>query len=217
MKKILLVSLVMLLAVSVSYSQIGIKGGLNLGTARGDDVTLNPAMFDASFSGLPSVSPTKRTGFVAGLSYKAGFIPILGIQIEALYTQKGAVYEFALPASMGGVDVKGTFKLDYIDIPVLIKFSPLPLPVVSPYLEAGVSYGILLGAKFKAEAGGQSAEEDIKDGLVKSDLSILIGAGAEISIIDINVRFVLGQTKLMKDSDAKFYNSGLQFTAALRF
>jgi hypothetical protein len=218
MKKVLLLSLLLLVCVSVSFSQFGIKGGLNLGTAGGDDKSINPGMFDASLASLPSVEPKARTGFTAGLSYKAGFLPILGLQTEVLYTQKGAVYEVAVPAALGGGSGKATFKLDYIDIPILLKITPLPLPVVTPYLEAGASYSILLGAKLKLEdPAGESDEGDIKDGMTKGDLSIIVGVGVEILMLDINARYVMGQTKVFKDGDVKIFNRGIMVTAGIRF
>jgi hypothetical protein len=204
MKKILLVSLVMLLAVSVSFSQFGIKGGINLATVSGADKSLG------------GIDPTRKLGLAGGISYRIGLIAGLAIQPEVMYIQKGAIYEGSM--SYGGYSISGktTLKGDYIDIPVLVKFN-LPIPVFSPYIEGGVSYGILLSAKQKTEAGGQSNETDIKDQLSKSDVSLIVGIGVEFLILEIDARMVLGQTKLGKDSDAKVFNNGIILTAGLRF
>ena len=131
MKKILLVSLAMILAVSVAFSQFGIKGGINLGTFGGADKTQDGA------------DPKTRLGLAGGISYKIGFIAGLSIQPEVMYIQKGAIYEASLSQGNYSISRKGTIKGDYIDIPVLVKFN-LPIPVLSPYVEGGVSYGILL-------------------------------------------------------------------------
>jgi hypothetical protein len=201
MKNILLLSLMLFLCISISFSQFGIKGGINLATIGGADKSLQ------------GVDPTAKTGFTAGISYKIGLILGLSIQPEALYTQKGALYENPLG--------KITFSMNYIDIPVLAKFN-LPVPLLSPYIEGGVSYSILLSAKEKTEytaLGGNlpTAETDVKDLLTKNDVSIIVGVGVELLILDINARYVIGQTKLFKDSDAKVYNRGFVFTAGLRF
>lgn len=213
MKKVLLVFSLILLCVSISFSQFGIKGGLNLGTFGGDDKAINPAFFDGSLASLPSIEPKVRTAFVAGAFYNVSFIPIVSLQFEGLYAQKGAVYEIALPTGGSG---KGTFKLDYIDIPVVARISPLPLPMLKPYVEAGVSYSILVGAKLKGESPGGSAETDIKDGMTKNDLSILVGVGVEVLILDVNARYVMGQTKIFKDGDAKVYNRSFMLTVGLK-
>jgi hypothetical protein len=233
MKKILLVSLVMLLAVSVSFSQFGIKGGLSLAKAGGDNskMIIDPSDIDPSLTGMApfTLEPTNRTGFVAGISYKIDLILGLSIQPEALYIQKGTVYEtptMNLNAIYPGLSgsAKETMKMDYIEIPILVKYS-LPIPVVSPYLEVGLSYGILIGAKQHTEvslsgvAGAQAPsipDQDIKDHMNKSDLSLQFGVGVSLTIVEIDVRYVLGLSKLAKDSDEKIYNRGIVLTAGLR-
>ena len=196
MKKVLLLSLTLLLCASVAFSQFGIKAGINLATAGGAD--------KGDLKG--------KVGFAAGVSSKMGLIAGLSIQPEILYIQKGAMWENPFH--------KTTFNLTYIDIPVLVKFN-LPVPVLSPYIEGGLSYGILLSAKEKTEftalAGSLPTEEvNIKDGMTKGDLSILVGIGVELAIIDINARYIIGMTKLYKDSDAKIFNRGILLTAGLR-
>ena len=204
MKKILLVSLVMILAVSVAFSQFGIKGGINLATVSGADKSLG------------GIDPTHKLGLAGGISYRIGLIAGLAIQPEVMYIQKGAIYDGNMSIQGFSISGKTTLSGNYIDIPVLVKFN-LPIPVFSPYIEGGVSYGILLSAKEKTEAGGQSNETDIKDQLTKSDVSLIFGVGVEFLILEIDARMVLGQTKLGKDSDAKVFNNGIIFTAGLRF
>jgi hypothetical protein len=211
MKKILLVSLVMLLAVSVSFSQFGIKGGVNLGTLGGDD---------KSYGGI---DPIHKLGIAGGISYRIGLIAGLSIQPEVMYIQKGAIYQEDISYGNYSYSRKITLKGDYIDIPVLVKFN-LPIPVFSPYIEGGVSYGILLSAKEKDETTtnvpGQtssSVETDIKDQVTKNDLSWIVGVGFDLLILDINARYMIGTKKLYKEGDAKIYNNGIILTAGLRF
>jgi len=231
MKKILLVSVVMLLAVSVAFSQFGIKGGINLGNFRGDDKSVNPTEFDPSLTGLPKLDPKTRLCLVGGISYRIKLIAGLSIQPEVMYVQKGSKYE--LSQTIGGYTGTGkvTMKGDYLDIPLLLKFN-LPIPAFSPYIEGGASYGILLGAKVKMETesnypGAQSTsdEEDIKDQLKKGELSFIVGVGFDISILELDARFVIGMNRLMKDQDStptinenarKIYNSGIIITAGVR-
>ena len=216
MKKILFVSLMVLLTVSVSLSQFGIKGGINLGTFGGDDKSFNPGDINTALTGLPKVDPTARLGLAGGITYKVGLIAGLSIEPEVMYIQRGAVYEFSLPAGLGGGSGKGTMKLDYIELPVLVKLA-LPIPIVSPYIEGGASYGMLISAKLKGEGGGNSSEVDIKDGMNKSNISALVGVGVELAMLDINARYALGLSKIDKDGVAKVYNRGIMLTAGIRF
>ena len=200
MKKILFVSLVMVLAVSAAFSQFGIKGGIDLGTFSGADKSMG------------GVDPTHKTGFAGGISYRIGLIAGLALQPELMYIQKGAIYEDPFN--------KITMNIEYIDIPVLVKFN-FPIPVLSPYIEGGVSYGMPFLAKEKDEqiTNGMttaSSEKSIKN-LTKSDFSIVFGAGVDLLILDLNARYVLGQKKLIDNSDAKIFNQGFILTAGLRF
>jgi hypothetical protein len=118
---------------------------------------------------------------------------------------------------------KATMTGDCIDIPVLARFN-LPMLVLSPYIEGGVAYSILLSAKSKVETTtnipGQtsgSTETDIKDQLSKSDVSLIVGVGVEFLIVEINARYILGMTKLDKDGLYKAYNRGIMLTAGVRF
>jgi hypothetical protein len=234
MKKSLLILLVMLLAVSMTYSQFGIKGGIILAKTGGDDSkqVLNLGDYEPTLAGIPPlvIEPKNKFGFVTGISYKIDLILGLSIQPEVLYIQKGAIYEpstISLASIYPGASVDGklTMKLDYIDIPILVKYS-LPIPVISPYIVGGVSYGILVSAKTKFEATVNGApgvtqppseETNIKDQMNKSDLSLQVGVGVELIMIEVDARYVIGLSKLDKDGKAKVYNRGIVLTAGLRF
>ena len=140
-----------------------------------------------------------------------------------MYIQKGAIYQANLSSGSYSESNKLTFTSAYIDIPVLVKYN-LPVPLFSPYIEGGVSYGILLSAKQKEEVTSNlpgftssSTETDLKDQATKNDFSIIVGIGVEFLIFDVDARYVMGQTKLEKNSDAKVYNRGIILTAGLRF
>jgi hypothetical protein len=225
MKKILLVSLVMLLAVSVAFSQFGIKGGINLANFLGDDKSHD-------LGNNMKLDPTNRHGLAGGISYRIGLIAGLAIQPEVMYIQKGAVYEENISQGIYTINDKTTDKIDYIDIPVLVKFN-FPIPVFSPYIEGGVSYGILLSAKEKSERSSnvpgmasRSDEIDFKDGVTKNDLSWIVGVGFDLFILDINARYIIGTKRLYKDDSEtttidenaiRVYNSGILLTAGFRF
>ena len=201
MKTIFFLSLVLLLAVSTASSQFGINGGVNFGTIGGDDK-----------ASIYNVAPKTKIGFTGGVSYTIGLLEGLAIEPEVMYIQKGALYESSGGDAYGmSWNEKTTFSDDYIDIPILVKYY-LPTPAVNPYIEGGVSYGILLSAKNKYEKDSMginyqpgvgaygstsvSKETDIKDLLVKNDLSVVVGMGVEIYILDINARYTIGLTKL---------------------
>lgn len=221
MKKILLIATITLLSISIAFSQITIKGGMSLAKVAGDDSkrTLDLADLDSALSGSLTMEPKMRMGFVAGIAFRLDLPAGITIQPEVLYIQKGAVYDEPIHSGSGATgSVKQTMKLDYIEIPLMLRYS-LPVPIIKPYLEAGLSYGILSSAKIKTELSVSGApgtpspvpEKNIKDDMNKRDLSIQIGTGLSIIIIELNARYIIGLSK--NEGDLKKYNRTFIITA----
>jgi hypothetical protein len=195
MRHALWTSLFLLCIASTAFAQFGIKGGLNSSSYRGSDVGSNI---------------TTATNFTAGISYDIGLLLGFSIQPEVLYTRRGGIYDF--PSS----NYKETDKLDYIDVPLLLKFE-LPIPILSVYVEGGAAYSFLLSAKRKAEWNGASSEGDIKDNITKNDLSLIVGAGVNIFFIEVDARYVSGQKTIDKNGNLNIYNKGFMATVGIRF
>lgn len=184
MKKLLSLICILTLTVAFGVSEVaaqpsfGVRGGLN-------------------FANLNNVDDTdSRTGFMAGAYVNIG-VPMspISIQPEVLYTQKG--YDAPL----------GTVKLDYIEVPVLAKFSFAPGPV-TPH----VYFGPYLALNVNAEAGS----EDIKDAVKDTDFGVVVGAEADISKFNVGVRYGAGLTKIAEnDSDGK--NGVFSIVAGINF
>lgn len=155
----------------------GLRGGLNL----------------ANFNDVDNTE--SRTGFMAGAYVNIG-VPMspISIQPEVLYTQKGA----EMSGTVGGEPITSTTKLDYIEIPVLAKFSFAPGPV-TPHVYFGPYLGFNVSAEAETEAAGQSATQDIKDSVKGTDFGVVVGAEAEISKFNVGVRYGAGLTEISED------------------
>jgi hypothetical protein len=232
MKKVFALALVLVFFFSISYAQLGIKGGINIATYGGDGSKQTVSVTDPSLSSLPPVTmePKIKIGFVGGISYNIGLLFGLSIQPEVLYIQKGAIYEtgtISLSPVYPGASFSGksTMSVDYIMIPVVIKYSILPLPLVKPYFVGGVSYDILVSAKSKIESTyngvpgaiqNQTKEVDMKDNMNKSDLSLQLGIGVEALMVEVDARYIFGFTTLDKADQTKIYTRGIVITAGVR-
>ncbi|MEK7476373.1 MAG: porin family protein [Candidatus Coatesbacteria bacterium] len=170
----------------------GVKVGLNLATATGSDAA-------------PAAGETKgmRIGLAAGL-FGAFGLPAapIAIQVEALYSMKGVKYS-------AGSD-SFTLQLDYLDIPVLVKYDVAPAPTKISIF-AGPSLGILLGAKSAYDFGGTTGSVDIKDQVASTDLGLVFGVAVGLpGGISIDVRYDMGLSSLDKPvagaTAAKIYN-----------
>ena len=196
MKNGFCVAMFILLVSTVAFGQLGIgiskgiKGGLNFATFGGSDAQ----------SGV-----TSNTGLAAGVFAEISLPGPISIQPEVLYSVKG--YKLDVP---GISSTTGTYS--YIDIPVLVKFYLLPLPVFKPFFFAGPSFGFLMSAKEKKDNTflGTSSEADVKYNTTGTDIGLVIGVGAKLSLIVIDLtvdaRYNMGLSTLDKSGNAKVYN-----------
>ena len=105
MKKLTLLLCFALVAGAVHAQQLGLKAGAAYSTFKGDDAK----------------NLDHRLGYTAGLMYQHHINTLLGVQVETLYTSKGARWEYQ--ASPGGNIIEEKYRLNYIDVPVLLHAS----------------------------------------------------------------------------------------------
>ena len=153
MKKIILFSVTLIFFVAQIYAQInlGIKGGLNLATAK--------------YAG--SKDNKVRTGFNAGLFTQITISKEFRVRPELLYSIKG----FRFPATP--FSGKGTLSLNYISIPLLIAY----LPGSKFSILSGPEFGFLTKANSKFDG----SSHDVSSYYRKFDVAIDLGIACLIS------------------------------------
>ena len=173
----------------VAQVQLGLQAGANFA-----NVTQDPEQ--------EGVELGTRTGFLIGGILFYSFSPILGLQVEPAYVQKGAKVD------MSGSNWKqeATLTADYIDIPVLLKASFGDGPV-KPYLVAGASVAFKLGdALFEIDKviyngeditseylSNNASEDTVKT--KSTDFILNFGGGVIIPLGQVNI-FIEGQYNL---------------------
>jgi len=169
---------------SAAGIKFGLKGGASVANVNGD--------WTEALSDMSSI------GFCGGIFLELNFGKILTIQPEVLYTMKGA--------DTGD----GKLKLDYIEIPILLKVR-IPLGSVHPFVFAGPAFGYNLKALVEGvEIGDMPA----------TDYSAVIGAGLQLGrSIHIDGRYTKSLQKLaIPDLDTIDLKNGvLSATLGLAF
>ena len=146
-----------------------------------------------------------RTGLMFGGVLSYSFSPVLGLQFEPAYVQKGSKIDASSIEQGMTIKLEATLSGDYVDIPVLFKASFGDGPV-KPYLLAGASIAFLLGdVKLKidkATANGQDVTNqlpsEMKEQTVKvksNDFILNFGGGVIIPAGQVNI-FIEGQYNL---------------------
>jgi len=189
---------------------VGARAGLNIA-----NLSFSP---DIATGGLTKSS---RTGFKFGGALEVGFAPIFALQAEPAFITGGS--------EISGPGGKITFKMSYIEIPILFKVR-IPVPgAVTPYAFVGPNLGFVLSSKSLLEAGGQSQETDWKDETSSVNFGLDFGAGAGFKVaplttILLDVRYSLGLTNMLNDKGKQSYggdqsikSTGFQILAGVLF
>lgn len=168
-------------------AQLGVAAGLNFESS--DDIT-NAAQAD----GVSEAAFDNSTGYHIGVVYDLGAGPVS--LRPGLFYRKVGTYEFA--GQTGGTT---SYDVSVIEIPVDIRYTLLPTPVVSPYL---------MGGPMASFPRGEDEFDDVTNDL---SLSANIGAGVEISAPGLPVtivpelRYEFGITKYVSDEEISIGDS----------
>ncbi len=175
-------SIILLIAIAAfsgvkAQVQLGIKAGLNISSLS----LSSGALGDGE-------SKSSLTAFNGGLFASLPIAESLSVQPEINYSGQGTSL-----TGQGGE--KGSLNYDYLNVPVLFKYSHES----GLFAETGPQAGFLLSAKVKS--GGTSF--DIKDQVQSFDFSWALGLGYKLQDLGlgIDVRYNLGLTNTIKNPD----------------
>lgn len=202
--KIILVLLLTAISGTSTFSQVkmgvGVEAGINI----------------ANFSTTPDISTTSRTGMIFGVNLDLAFGHYISVQPGLRFTMKGA-------SGNDGAGGTATDKLNYIEIPVLLK-ATFPLTEVKPYVFAGPILGINISANADdTPNGGTTTTSDISNSISGTDFNLLFGGGIGFKIapkVDLFAQFgyAFGLSNILKNSTTQtFKNNGIQITGGAMF
>jgi hypothetical protein len=168
----------------------GVKGGLAISKATGEEDSAAGWLTAWSAGGFVSVPLAKSVFF----------------QPEVLYTRKGIRFD------EGGTTAK--FHLDYVEIPLLLRYSSSPSRGVGFDLFGGFAPAIRTRARLIME--GESA--DVSDSLKSWDAGVVVGAGVHGARVSGEVRWTEGLVNVARDESAgTTRNRTISFLAGFRF
>ena len=193
-----------------SKSGVGLKLGVLAGVSSSN-------VFASDFSS------GSRNGTTFGLSADISTPFILpydiytGIETGFFFTQKG--FENPDPQFLAGT----VFEFDYIEIPVLAKFSYDVLDFVSPYVIIGPSIGFMVNAE---RVRSDDARRDLDDFTKAADISVVAGIGVDVklfgTIFSAQIKSSLGASNVFKEEPevrdmVRFRHRSLFLVAGIRF
>lgn len=169
MKKLLVLAALLGLG-SLAAAQglsFGVKGGLNLSSANGDW----------------AAGAESRSGVAAGGYLTLGLLPAFAVQPEILYSQKG----YKLSGDAAGIPWVGEYRINYVEVPVLAKFSFGIL--VKPYILVGPYCATKISGSWEKTVGDTTTTGTM-DYIKDSDLGFVLGAGLSTPVkLSLDVRY----------------------------
>ena len=159
-------------------AQIGVKGGVNFSNMYTEDVDDNNVL----------------TSFNAGLYASIPLTSSIAIQPEFLFSRKGAELAYDNAFATG----KAKFKLNYIEVPVLVKVNLTK----NFNIHAGPYFAYLIDGQVTNETdGGTFNFEDNfdNDDFNKFDYGVSAGLGFDFESIGIGARYNYGLSTVGKE------------------
>lgn len=169
MKKLLIV------ACAILFTSQGFSQGLDLGIKAGVNFS---SISDAT--GLDN-----RTGFVAGVFVGGKLGEKIGLQADLLYSQQGAEFN------------AGDFELNYVNVPIVLKF----FFTDNLHVHGGPQFGVLVDDNTQTVIG-----ETINDiGTKNFDLSGVVGLGLDLPMgIRVDGRYNFGLSDVPDAPELEF-------------
>lgn len=126
-----------------------------------------------------------RVGVAAGVEAQYMFTDMVGVSAGVIYSQQGC------KGDMGSSDADVTWKLDYINIPILANVYVAKGLAV----KLGIQPAFNVSNKISAKDGGAEASVKTNDFVNTFDFSIPVGVSYEFSNIFVDARYNWGLTK----------------------
>lgn len=174
---------------------IGVMAGVNYATVDQD-----PEFGDIEFE--------HRLGLLAGAFLDVALNDVFSIEPEVLYSQKGTEVE----GTGSNADLEGKVSLDYIEVPVLLKFKvPVSNSGFRPFLFAGPAIGFEVNCSLDGEILSVTGSTDCDETSVvhtkSPDFGGTVGGGIEfragMQAVRLDARYTHGFTDINDSGDTR--------------
>ena len=170
--------------------KLGIKAGLNMANLSVDESELNSS---------------DKTGFTAGLMVEIPLAKKFSLQPELLYSQQGSKFSYS-DAEVSNSNFKSTIKLNYFNIPVMLKY----YVTKGLSVQAGPQIGILLKSnnEYQDNFLGYDNKENmnLKEYSSGIDTSVNFGLGYQFrDKFYADARYNLSYSNVFKESDVSYF------------
>ena len=190
---------------AAAQGAVGFKVGATI-----SKVSFTPETGEPDATSIDSV-----TGFLAGVTFRKDFTPIVGLQIEGVYAQSGAKLNFT-----DGVETfRAEVGVDYIQVPVLVSVAAMHNDKSSLRIFVGPTFSFKASDDFKVFFNGTEfpLEPGDEQEFNSVDTGITLGGLVGIKQFFVDLRYTWGLTNILKDADNGESGKNRQFAIAFGY
>lgn len=186
---------------ATAQNRWGLFGGVNIANMGGDMDEFGDdlaAGLEDQLGGDWTSSKRSTTGLGFGAYYFLPTSPTLGVQFEGQYIRRGVGFDI----SNTDIDVDTTFKIDYFEIPVLLRISPGTGQSARVVFLVGPVIGFKTGADLAVSALGEEASTDVGEGFKSTAFGAIGGVGLSVgntTTFMLQARYYLGLSNTLDD------------------
>ncbi|MGQ9800871.1 MAG: porin family protein [Candidatus Saccharicenans sp.] len=193
-----------LLSVPGQGANLNIRPGFKLGGGLSDNF------------GADTFGQSWQPSFMAGVFVDLAFASRLGAALELNFVRRGSLYRL----ESGGLEYRERYMLDYLEVPLLVKFYLLQGRNPELYIYGGPAMALNLRARLKVTF--DDLEESVEvDNLQGTDLQAQAGAGATLALgpgsLLLEFRYSHGLKTIATEPEAEVRNKSLAILAGFRF
>lgn len=205
----------------------GLQGGGNVASFIGDDDFTEEYLEESDEEEI-SIDFDKNA--VSGLAL-GGFVNIpfsdsFSLQPELYYSQKGVNYNWESNTFLD-IEVDIDLDVNYLDMPVLVRYDIDTLFDIVPNVYAGPQVGVKVASdssydiNIPEDIGNDEVEEpeEVLDKIEyrSAELGIVAGGGVEMDSFKFDLRYTMGLTSIDDTDDLDVRNSVFSIMAGYRF
>jgi len=143
-----------------SHWRPGVQGGLNV----------------SDYTNIPNVGSSTRVGYILGAELEYRVTPVFFLQQELRVVQKGFSYNLNTGGSVTNFDSR----IEYLEIPFLVKAKFMQGSIVQPFVFFGPNLGFNIGNNVDVLSGGNLVSGPALEVLFKTvDFAVDGGVGGE--------------------------------------
>ncbi len=157
-----------------------------------------------------------RMGFYAGVAAEYYLDEMFSVQPEVVIMAEGGRTKF----DVDGISTATTTKLTYLEIPVMMKF--VPVPGVGLSFEAGPQLGMAMGANLKNVTNIDGVKTTTESSIYDNVNKVQIGLSAGSSYVlgqnfGVQLRYTWGLTNVLRSANSKVASRVFQLGAFYLF